>query len=181
MEVTESRMDGGAIAMTAGTARIATRRGADVARRRRRPWLLDLYRSSFGKKYVMAVTGLILMAQPYRAYVKTLLERQHYPGLHESTESPADRPYDVTGWTLPAQMGVDVRVVDAPFVRFAHRHGLQVHVWTIDNPADIAYLVDLDVDGIMTDRVDVLLSAMSVDEVCLVRHNEGRWYSRYGR
>ena len=68
------------------------------------------------------------------------------------------------GWRPPASVAAAqvpwrfgrLTVVDAPFVRFAHRHGLQVHVWTIDNPADIAYLVDLDVDGIMTDRVDVL-------------------------
>ena len=68
------------------------------------------------------------------------------------------------GWRPPASVAAaqvpwrygPLAVVDAPFVRFAHRHGLQVHVWTIDNPADIAYLLDLDVDGIMTDRVDVL-------------------------
>jgi glycerophosphoryl diester phosphodiesterase len=47
-------------------------------------------------------------------------------------------------------------VVDARFVRHAHRLGLQVHVWTIDDPAQIHRLLDLGVDGIMTDHVDVL-------------------------
>ncbi|GAA1222519.1 glycerophosphodiester phosphodiesterase [Kitasatospora nipponensis] len=49
-----------------------------------------------------------------------------------------------------------VRVVDGAFVRTAHRLGLQVHVWTVDDPARIRALLDLGVDGIMADRIDVL-------------------------
>jgi glycerophosphoryl diester phosphodiesterase len=49
-----------------------------------------------------------------------------------------------------------VRVVDRWFVRAAHRAGLQVHVWTIDDPVTMNHLLDLGVDGIMTDRIEVL-------------------------
>lgn len=49
-----------------------------------------------------------------------------------------------------------VRVVDRAFVRAAHRLGLQVHVWTVDDPTRIRTLLDLGVDGIMADRIDVL-------------------------
>ncbi|MET8545037.1 glycerophosphodiester phosphodiesterase family protein, partial [Kitasatospora sp. NPDC004799] len=49
-----------------------------------------------------------------------------------------------------------VRVVDRAFVRTAHRLGLQVHVWTVDDPTRIRSLLDLGVDGIMADRIDVL-------------------------
>jgi hypothetical protein len=58
-----------------------------------------------------AGSDLILLSQPYRAYVKTLLERQDYPAGARSDQ----RPYDATGWTLPAQMGVDVRAIEHPF------------------------------------------------------------------
>jgi glycerophosphoryl diester phosphodiesterase len=49
-----------------------------------------------------------------------------------------------------------VKVVDARFIQHAHRLGMQVHVWTIDDPGQIRDLLDLGVDGIMTDRLDVL-------------------------
>jgi zinc carboxypeptidase len=62
-----------------------------------------------------ANTDIILLAQPYRAYVKTLLERQVYPARRRSPDSPPERPYDVTGWTLPLQMGIDVREIERTF------------------------------------------------------------------
>jgi glycerophosphoryl diester phosphodiesterase len=49
-----------------------------------------------------------------------------------------------------------VRVVDRRLVGAAHDRGLQVHVWTINHPADMAALLDIGVDGIITDRPDLL-------------------------
>ena len=62
-----------------------------------------------------AGSDIILLAQPYRAYVKTLLERQRYPIQRSSPAVSPDRPYDVAGWTLPAQMGVEVRTIERTF------------------------------------------------------------------
>lgn len=52
-------------------------------------------------------TWLIPAAQPYRAHVKDMLERQVYPE-RLTAGGKAEPPYDVAGWTLPLQMGVRV-------------------------------------------------------------------------
>jgi hypothetical protein len=54
------------------------------------------------------------MAQAFRAYAKDLLEPQRYPDRRTAGGEPL-RPYDVTGWTLPAQMGVDGAMIAEPF------------------------------------------------------------------
>ncbi len=42
-------------------------------------------------------------------------------------------------------------LVTRPFIEHAHAHGLVVHVWTINEPAEMHRLLDLGVDGIMSD------------------------------
>ncbi len=72
------------------------------------------------------------------------------------------------GLPLPTQFDANVRCVQVPvkergvvvtdqrFVDTAHGLGLRVHVWTIDDPAEMHRLLDLGVDGLMTDRPSVL-------------------------
>jgi hypothetical protein len=58
---------------------------------------------------------VVRMDQPFRAHAKDLLERQDDPDRRRFPGGPPEPPYDVTGWTLPLQMGVSVATVDVPF------------------------------------------------------------------
>ncbi|MFJ9720343.1 glycerophosphodiester phosphodiesterase [Streptomyces sp. NPDC101213] len=53
-----------------------------------------------------------------------------------------------------------IQVVDRRFVRSAHARGLQVHVWTVNEANRMHRLLDLGVDGIMTDHIDTLRQVM---------------------
>lgn len=55
-----------------------------------------------------------------------------------------------------------LRVVTPRMIDAAHRHGVEVHVWTVNDPVDMRRLVALGVDGIVTDRADVAVRALAV-------------------
>jgi glycerophosphoryl diester phosphodiesterase len=53
-----------------------------------------------------------------------------------------------------------VRIVTPRLLDYAHEAGVEVHVWTINDPGDMARLVAMGVDGIVTDRADVALATL---------------------
>jgi glycerophosphoryl diester phosphodiesterase len=72
-------------------------------------------------------------------------------------EDPTGLP---EGWDvadLPYRMeGTDIVVLDRRTIEFLHAHGLAVFAWTVDDDGDMRRLVADGVDGVMTDRPDVL-------------------------
>jgi hypothetical protein len=90
-------------------------------------------------------TDLVLMAQPYRAYAKTLLEVQVYPVRRLAPDAPPERPYDVAGWTLPLQMGVTVDRIEQTFepppsVRLTDTRIAPAYLWGEPRPG--YYVID---------------------------------------
>ena len=66
---------------------------------------------------------------------------------------------------VPTHFG-ETEVVTPAFVEEAHRRNIQIHVWTIDEADEMERLLDLGVDGIMTDRNQVLKDVLTA---------RGRW------
>ncbi len=53
--------------------------------------------------------------QAFRNYAIDLLEEQKYPDRRRTPDGPPDPPYDIAGWTLPMQMGIEVVRIDETF------------------------------------------------------------------
>lgn len=68
---------------------------------------------------------------------------------------------------IPIEMG-GIRFVEPRLIQTAHSLGWQVHVWTVDDEDTISRLIDLGVDGIMSDRPSLLRSVLG---------SVGRWPS----
>jgi glycerophosphoryl diester phosphodiesterase len=69
---------------------------------------------------------------------------------------------------VPLQLGGRA-LVDERFVAEAHARGLQVHVWTVDTEQETTALLDLGVDGVMTDRPAMLRELLE---------KRGEWVAR---
>lgn len=63
--------------------------------------------------------------------------------------------HHVDALQIPWKVG-GVRVLTSRHVRAAHAGGRAVHVWTVNAPADMTALLDLGVDGLVSDRADLL-------------------------
>ena len=53
-----------------------------------------------------------------------------------------------------------IHILTPRFIRDAHSRGMDVHVWTVNQAEDMQRMIDLGVDGIITDRPDILLELL---------------------
>ncbi|SEG15253.1 Zinc carboxypeptidase [Bryocella elongata] len=80
---------------------------------------LDVYQTNAGFEAngiaYPAGSWVVPMDQAFAPMAKELMERQAYPAAATGeTASGSHLPYDITGWTLPLQMGVAVDTVSDP-------------------------------------------------------------------
>lgn len=87
-------------------------------------------------------------------------------GVRVFAELLPDVPRSQLQYPVPVLAGVEAPAVspwlgmvrrDPDLVRRAHEAGFEVHVWTVNDPADIAFCLQLGVDAITTDQPDVAL------------------------
>ncbi|HOA34860.1 MAG TPA: glycerophosphodiester phosphodiesterase [Bacillota bacterium] len=68
------------------------------------------------------------------------------------------------GWFIsilrPEALHPEIRMVDEKYMEWARKKGFRVNVWTVNEAADLKRMLDLGVDGIITDRPDLLRELM---------------------
>lgn len=74
--------------------------------------------------------------------------------------SPARALRDIDALQIPERHGA-VRVLAPSLIRAAHRLGVEVHVWTVNDASTMTRLMAMGVDGVVTDRADLALSVLS--------------------
>lgn len=74
--------------------------------------------------------------------------------------SPARALRDIDALQIPERQGL-FRVLTPSLLRAAHAHGVEVHVWTVNEVPDMRRLVSMGVDGIVSDRADLAIDALS--------------------
>jgi glycerophosphoryl diester phosphodiesterase len=79
-----------------------------------------------------------------------------YRAVRASAEPPA---LDHVALQVPVRVG-ELVIIDEQMVETAHSEGLAIHAWTVDEPEEMAPLVGMGVDGIMSDRPSVLAGVL---------------------
>ncbi|GAA6527212.1 glycerophosphodiester phosphodiesterase [Intrasporangium sp. DVR] len=92
------------------------------------------------------------------SHVGTVLMRFGPRALSRVLRTPAD-VFQVPPTHVVA--GREVTVVTRSLVEAAHHFGKQVHAWTVDDAAEMHRLLDLGVDGLVSDRIDVLKDVLT--------------------
>jgi glycerophosphoryl diester phosphodiesterase len=87
----------------------------------------------------------------------TIATATFWRAVHGTEEVP-DPP--VVAFQIPERQG-DLVIADEVFVRAAHERGIAVHVWTVNDEAAMGRLVDLGVDGIISDLPTALASVLA--------------------
>jgi len=71
--------------------------------------------TAIGGQTYAAGSWVVPMDQPFAGLARELFDPQKYPdAILGGDGNPADLPYDVTGWTLPMQMGIKVERIAKP-------------------------------------------------------------------
>jgi hypothetical protein len=89
---------------------ILVEQGVEVFRMNRELHMTVAGTSSTAAHDVPLGSYVVFLAQPSRPNVKALFERQVYPD-RRAANGEAEPPYDVAGWTLPMQMGIETMTV----------------------------------------------------------------------
>jgi glycerophosphoryl diester phosphodiesterase len=88
--------------------------------------------------------------------------RHHILSFWISHRLPGGGPYTPSADILQVpEAWQGLRIVSPRFIRAAQARNIPVHVWTVDDPDDMKRLVEWGVDGIQSDRPDLLAKVLT--------------------
>jgi len=97
-----------------------------------------------GDKEYESGSYIMYGAQSFRPYLSDLMEKQKYPDLYLYPGGPPVTPYDLTGWTLPMSMGVDVDRITTSFAAKTKKVGapIKMSAGNISGKAGFGYALN---------------------------------------
>ncbi|MBT5427300.1 MAG: hypothetical protein HOK84_13955 [Bacteroidetes bacterium] len=86
---------------------------------------------------------VIPLAQPFRAFIKEVLEKQDFPARHYTPDGELIPPYDITSWSLPLHRGLDILEVNTP------NEDLGSHLVQLSMPLDYTVKIPEQISGVL--------------------------------
>lgn len=125
--------------------------------------LYELLRGSGHEHRVLVAAGVESNRRPLRGYTGPWGASRRQCGLFwASHRLPGGGPYTPRADIFQVPEFWDGRRILSPgFVREAHRRNMPVQVWTVDDPDTMRRLLSWGVDGIQTDRPDLLAAVLT--------------------
>lgn len=121
--------------------------------------LVTSFSESFRRRALRAAAGAGDGSRPATAPGRVALLRILVAVATGSRELTARALAGFDALQIPERQG-RVRVLSSRLIDAAHRAGVEVHVWTVNETARMRQLAELGVDGIITDRADAAISAL---------------------
>jgi glycerophosphoryl diester phosphodiesterase len=104
-----------------------------------------------------AIAAFRAVAPEFPTSLATLETAEFYRAVHAGAPAPATT---AVALQVPETFG-EITVVDEYFVERAHAAGLAVHVWTVNDAAEMRSLLALGVDGIISDTPTTLVEVLA--------------------
>jgi len=84
---------------------------------------------------------VVSLAQPFRAFIKEMMEKQEYPVRRYTPDGEIIKPYDITSWSLPLHSGVEAIPVLEPDRSFKLKEVMPPYTLWQEPPADYSLYV----------------------------------------
>lgn len=121
--------------------------------------IIGSFHSSALKKFRQLCPQVATSMYPTEVRNMVLASHSFFKAFFRPFSRRFSRPADYIAAQVPMRSS-GITIIHPGFVQLAKQHNIAVQVWTINDTEEMKHLIDLGVDGIMTDRPDLLLELL---------------------